>query len=109
MIPPNLFDYLKSKKTLDDLVKNKKITFSSLQYLSIHTPIRETLSDTQEQITIELKNYVLLSPEALPLDKDAKDKLNDLVANDPLSLIEYRSIDPDYDGVTFRSVWQDYR
>ena len=25
------------------------------------------------------------------------------------SLIEYWSIDPDYDGVTFRSTWQDYR
>ena len=28
---------------------------------------------------------------------------------DPLALIEYWSIDPDYDGVTFRSQWQDYR
>ena len=29
--------------------------------------------------------------------------------SDPLSLIEYWSIDPDYDGQTFRSQWQDYR
>ena len=28
---------------------------------------------------------------------------------DPLALIEYWSIDPDYDGKTFRSQWQDYR
>jgi len=26
-----------------------------------------------------------------------------------LSLVEYWSIDPDYDGETFRSKWQDYR
>ncbi len=26
-----------------------------------------------------------------------------------LALIEYWSIDPDYDGITFRSQWQDYR
>ena len=26
-----------------------------------------------------------------------------------MALIEYWSIDPDYDGVTFRSCWQDYR
>ena len=26
-----------------------------------------------------------------------------------MALIEYWSIDPDYDGVTFRSKWQDYR
>jgi site-specific DNA-methyltransferase (adenine-specific)/adenine-specific DNA-methyltransferase len=28
---------------------------------------------------------------------------------EPLSLIEYWSVDPDYDGETFRSKWQDYR
>lgn len=27
----------------------------------------------------------------------------------PLDLIEYWSIDTDYDGEVFRSVWQDYR
>jgi adenine-specific DNA-methyltransferase len=108
VIPPNLFDYLKSKKTLADLVKNKKITFSSLQYLSIHTPIRESQWE-QEKLTIQLRNYILLSPEALPLDSDAKEKLNKVIESDPLALIEYRSIDPDYDGMTFRSVWQDYR
>ena len=26
-----------------------------------------------------------------------------------MALIEYWSVDPDYDGETFRSVWQDYR
>ncbi|MDZ7817530.1 MAG: hypothetical protein U5K55_02460 [Aliarcobacter sp.] len=31
------------------------------------------------------------------------------MASDPLALIEYWSIDPDFDGVTFRSKWQDYR
>jgi site-specific DNA-methyltransferase (adenine-specific)/adenine-specific DNA-methyltransferase len=31
------------------------------------------------------------------------------MGKDPLSLIEYWSIDPDYDGETFRSKWQDYR
>lgn len=108
VIPPNLFDYLKSKKHLNDLIKTKKITFSSLQYLNIYPPTREVIGDT-EKITVELKNYILLSPEALPLDSDAKDKLNQVVEADPLALIEYRSIDPDYDGVTFRSVRQDYR
>lgn len=32
------------------------------------------------------------------------------VANaEPLALIEYWAVDPDYDGQVFRSVWQDYR
>ena len=28
---------------------------------------------------------------------------------EPLALIEYWAVDPDYDGEIFRSVWQDYR
>jgi len=52
---------------------------------------------------------VLLSPDSIPLDQEDKEKLQQIIAKDPLSLIEYWSIDPDYDGVTFRSKWQDYR
>ena len=36
-------------------------------------------------------------------------KLQQVMEQDPLPLIEYWSIDPDYDGETFRSTWQDYR
>ncbi|MDD2938847.1 MAG: site-specific DNA-methyltransferase, partial [Proteiniphilum sp.] len=53
--------------------------------------------------------YVLLSPDNIPLDEKDKEKLKEIIAKDPLSLIEYWSIDPDYDGETFRSKWQDYR
>jgi adenine specific DNA methylase Mod len=60
-------------------------------------------------LTIELENYVLLTPEALPLDEKGQATLGEIIAKEPLSLIEYRSIDPDYDGVVFRSIWQDYR
>ena len=28
---------------------------------------------------------------------------------EPLALIEYWAVDPEYDGNVFRSVWQDYR
>lgn len=58
---------------------------------------------------IELDNYVLLSPDALPLDDKNKAKLEKVISEDPISLIEYWSIDPDYDGEVFRSKWQDYR
>ena len=58
---------------------------------------------------VELDNYVLLSPDALPLDQENKNKLEKVIAENPLCLIEYWSIDPDYDGQVFRSKWQDYR
>ena len=43
------------------------------------------------------------------MDKTDKEKLENIIEVDPLSLIEYWSIDPDYDGEVFRSKWQDYR
>ena len=35
--------------------------------------------------------------------------LQNVINNDPLSLIEYWAVDTNYDGELFRSVWQDYR
>lgn len=40
--------------------------FSSLQYLTIHPIARKTDGNT-ETLTVQLKNYVLLSPEAINL------------------------------------------
>jgi len=108
VIPPDLLDKLKTKASYKDLVSSGKIRFSSLQYLSIK-PIEVEVIGENEQLTIELDNYVLLSPDNIPLDDKDKEKLKELIAKDPLSLIEYWSIDPDYDGETFRSKWQDYR
>ena len=108
VIPPDLLDKLKTKASYKSLVDSKKIRFSSLQYLTIK-PIKVEKNGDQETFHIELDNYVLLSPDNIPLDDEDKEKLKELIAKDPLALIEYWSVDPDYDGVTFRSKWQDYR
>jgi len=109
VIPPDLLDKLKSKATYKKLVDSGKIRFSSLQYLTIK-PIEKKVYDSElEELTIKLDNYILLSPDNIPLDDADKKSLQELLAHDPLALIEYWSIDPDYDGVTFRSKWQDYR
>ena len=92
----------------NDGTVNTPIRFSSLQYLLIKDIISKDLGE-EEEIYIELDNYMVLSPDALPLDQNNKEKLQKVIAEDPLVLIEYWSIDPDYDGKTFRSLWQDYR
>lgn len=109
VIPPDLLDKLKTKSSYESLLKGSKIRFSSLQYLSVKKPSVKSYSSDVDEITVELDNYILLSPDALPLDEANKEKLQDIIAKDPLALIEYWSIDPDYDGETFRSKWQDYR
>jgi len=110
VIPPDLLDKLKTKASYKNLVDSGKVRFSSLQYLSLK-PIRKenTTKENEEQIIVPLDTYVLLSPDNVPLDDKDREKLSGIIAKDPLALIEYWSVDPDYDGETFRSRWQDYR
>jgi adenine-specific DNA-methyltransferase len=109
VIPPDLMDRLKKKGGIDKL--RGQVRFSSLQYLTLH-PITRSASaanPAQETLVVRLKNYVLLSPEAINLDDANRQKLQAVANTEPLALIEYWAVDPDYDGQVFRSVWQDYR
>jgi len=106
VIPPDLMDRLKKKGGLDKL--RGQVRFSSLQYLTIY-PVERKADGELETLTVKLKNYVLLSPEAINLDDANRQKLQAVINKEPLALIEYWAVDPDYDGKVFRSVWQDYR
>ena len=106
VIPPDLLDRLKKKGGIDKL--RGQVRFSSLQYLTLH-PVERTRSDDADHLAVKLRNYVLLSPEAINLDDANRQKLQAVMNKEPLALIEYWAVDPDYDGKVFRSVWQDYR
>lgn len=105
VIPPDLLDRLKKK---GKKLKAEEVRFSSLQYLLLGD-VKRGKSGNSETLTVDIENYVLLSPEALNLDEANRAKLQSVINSDPLALIEYWSVDPDYDGEVFRSVWQDYR
>jgi adenine-specific DNA-methyltransferase len=112
VIPPDLMDRLKKKGGIDKL--RGQVRFSSLQYLTIEPITRQVSPDSgegapTETLTVKLKNYVLLSPEAINLDDANRQALQQVANKEPLALIEYWAVDPDYDGKVFRSVWQDYR
>jgi adenine-specific DNA-methyltransferase len=112
VIPPDLMDRLKKKGGIDKL--RGQVRFSSLQYLTIEPITRKASSNAAEEtqteiLTVKLKNYVLLSPEAINLDDANRQALQQVANKEPLALIEYWAVDPDYDGKVFRSVWQDYR
>ena len=107
VIPPDLMDKLK-KQGFSKLVQSGTVRFSGLQYLTLH-PIEKKTLDDKDVLTIRLQDYVQLSPENIPLEDKDREAVRKVMDEDPLALIEYWSIDPDYDGVTFRSLWQDYR
>jgi adenine-specific DNA-methyltransferase len=111
VIPPDLLDRLKKSGGFEKLKTDfdaQRIRFSSLQYVTVK-PIERKAIASGEVLTVELENYVLLSPDALNLEAKDKELLQAVVNRDPLALVEYWSVDPDYDGEVFRSVWQDYR
>lgn len=105
VIPPDLLDRLKKK---GHKLKADEVRFSSLQYLKLGLVNRDRQGDG-EALSVSIANYVLLSPEALNLNEANREKLQKVINSEPTALIEYWSVDPDYDGELFRSVWQDYR
>ena len=105
VIPSDLLDRLKQK---GKKLRADEVRFSSLQYLQLGE-VRRKRQGGYESLSLEIANYVLLSPEALNLDGGDREKLYRVIRDDPLALISYWSVDPDYDGGIFRSVWQDYR
>ena len=107
-IPPDLLDRLR-RNGLGKLIDSGSIRFTSLQYLALKNIELKSWDKEEDELKVELGNYILHSPDAIPLDEKDKQTLEEIMTNDPLSLIEYWSIDPDYDGETFRSIWQDYR
>lgn len=106
VIPPDLLDRLKKKGGKENLAGS--VRFSSLQYLEASVVGRKAAADGEE-LSVDLANYVLLSPEAINLDDKNRTSLQRVMNDEPLALIEYWAVDPDYDGDVFRSVWQDYR
>ena len=107
-IPPDLLDRLR-RNGLGKLIDSGSIRFISLQYLTLKNIELKSWDKEEDELKVELGNYILHSPDAIPLDEKDKQTLEEIMSKDPLSLIEYWSIDPDYDGETFRSIWQDYR
>jgi adenine-specific DNA-methyltransferase len=107
VIPPDLLDRLKKKGgSAAELAGS--VRFSTLQYLEARAAGR-TVAGDDEELRVRLDNYVLLSPEAINLDEQNRKSLLSVMNSEPLALIEYWAVDPDYDGELFRSVWQDYR
>jgi adenine-specific DNA-methyltransferase len=70
VIPPDLLDRLKKK---GGKLKADEVRFSSLQYVNIK-PVLRKRQGAAEAVTVEIDNYVLLSPDALNLDDANRQK-----------------------------------
>lgn len=109
LIQPCLLDegniHTKGRK----LLQRNRFYFSPLRCLTLKEPVVKDYSQEYEEIIIELDNYRFLSPDYLPVNGDAGERVHELLDADPLALIEYWSVDPDFDGGNFCSKWQGSR
>ncbi|MFC1587038.1 site-specific DNA-methyltransferase [Planctomycetota bacterium] len=107
-IPPDILDRLRlhypGKRSSEAVCKY----FCSLPELKVSKPV---LTEDDNGITLEitLEGYCWLSPSALPLDGSGREKLQEVMQRDSLAVLEQWSVDPDFDGKCFRSLWQNIR
>lgn len=106
-IPPEVYDYLRKLKTENELDSLKgKIYFHDKPLLKLQKPKIEK----QRQgyfVSVGIDKYVLFD---YPIeDPKQKMELASLLQDKPLAIVDYWAIDWNYDGNTFRSMWQALR
>jgi adenine specific DNA methylase Mod len=106
-ISPKIYEYLNEAKTIDDLYSlDGKIRFYNKPYLRLMKPEIQQI-DGKYRVTAGIDKYMVFD---FPVEcEQQQKKVQELVAYKPLSLIDYWTIDWDYDGITFKSSWQAMR
>lgn len=107
-IPPEIYNYLKKAKNENELDSLRdKIVFHEKPYLRISKPEVRDAGNGKVNITISIDRYVLMD---FPItDEKQKAELRKAIKDNFAALIDYWAIDWDYDGKTFRSMWQAIR
>lgn len=107
-IPPEIYNYLKKAKNeaeLDGL--RDKIIFHDKPYFKVSQPQIQDAGDGKITIIISIDRYVLMD---FPInDEKQKTELRKAIKDNFAALIDYWAIDWDYDGITFKSMWQAIR
>lgn len=106
-IPLDIYEYLKQAKSEDDLEPLiGKVVFFNKPYLKIAKPEIAGM-----KLKIQIENYVV---EDFPLGSgkkadESRAELMVLIKNNFAVLIDYWAVDWDYDGHTFKSLYQELR
>jgi len=107
-IPPEIYNYLKKAKNENELDNLRdKIVFHEKPYLRVSKPEVRDAGDGKVTVSISIDRYVLMD---FPITDDKqKAELRKVIKDNFAALIDYWAIDWDYDGKTFRSMWQAIR
>lgn len=106
IIPSDVYKYLRSTKVGDPSLA-EKITFYQKPYLKISEPEIVDKSGDEAVIKISIEQYVVMDN---PIKDEEKRKEAELLLKQNYAyLIDFWSVDSDYDSVTFKSIWQAIR
>jgi adenine-specific DNA-methyltransferase len=102
-IPPYIYDYLREMKDETDVeALRPKIHFAQTPYVRVRVE-----PDGDGQIAVVIDRYVVFD---VPVANDAEREQVLSAAKDNFAfLIDYWTVDTNYDGQTFRSRWQAFR
>jgi len=106
IIPSDVYKYLRSTK-LGDPELAKKIAFYQKPYIRIGEPEIKRLNDKTFGVKVQIEQYVVMD---LPLkDESKRPEIEKCLAKNFAYLIDYWTVDWDYNGDVFRSEWQAIR
>jgi hypothetical protein len=104
-IPPEIYNYLKKAKSEADLEGLRdKLIFHEKPYVRVSHSVDER--GDKQVITVTIDRYVLM---AFPVPEKQQASLRKVIKDNFAALIDYWAVDWDYDGVTFKSMWQAMR
>ena len=106
-ISPEIHEYLNEAKGIDYLYSlDGKIRFYNKPYLHLMEPKIQQI-DGKYRVTSGIDKYIVFD---FPIEcEQQRNRVQEILADNPLSLIDYWAIDWNYDGTIFKSSWQAMR
>lgn len=106
IIPSDVYKYLRNTKVGDPELA-KKITFYQKPYIRISEPEIKRLDTNTFGVKVRIEQYVIMD---LPLKEESKrTDVEKCLAKNFAYLLDYWTVDWDYNGDVFRSEWQAIR
>ncbi len=103
IIPSDVYKFLRSTKVGDQELANK-ITFYQKPYMRLSEPQIGSRSGDEIRVKIKIEQYVVMD---IPVkDESKRPEIEKLLHKNFANLIDYWTVDWDYDGEVFRSKWQ---
>ena len=106
IIPLDVYKYLRSTK-VGDLSLADRITFYQKPYVKVSEPTVIDQSGNEAIVKISIDQYVVMDNPIR--DEEKRKEAEELLKQNYAYLIDFWSVDWDYDSITFKSMWQAIR